>query len=335
VTPVQRAAPSAAASRSPRALHGTQSLLAVLAACWARPGLLARELAWRWSFGIPSLCILWHYGARILDGLLRAGTGVEELSIQQPVAALASLHAAYGFLRPRIAALAWLAPVLLVGWSIASGVGRSWLLRALAPGSRPRVLPMIALQMVRAAALCAFWATWFLLLRSAARRDVLAAGPNAEAGLVPLAAWVICLSLGLFVLWALTSWTFSLAAVRLAVGRRAPGSAGLLDRRIAPPSAATARGAAETPPAALVPRLMEVNLVLGIVKLALIVLAMVFSAVPLPFEAEMTGQSLSLWWAFVAVLFLAASDFFQVARLAAVLEFWEFWQSDRSTPDTL
>ena len=35
-------------------------------------------------------------------------------------------------------------------------------------------------------------------------------------------------------------------------------------------------------------KLVEVNLVLGIVRLALIVLAMVFSAIPLPFTADMT-----------------------------------------------
>ena len=40
--------------------------------------------------------------------------------------------------------------------------------------------------------------------------------------------------------------------------------------------------------ARLTAKLVEVNLVLGIVKLALIVLAMVFSAIPLPFEADMT-----------------------------------------------
>ena len=69
---------------------------------------------------------------------------------------------------------------------------------------------------------------------------------------------------------------------------------------------------------------------LGIVKLALIVLAMVFSAIPLPFEAQMSGHALYLWWAAVGVWYLAASDFFQVARLAA---FVEFWQRSRGTSE--
>jgi hypothetical protein len=62
--------------------------------------------------------------------------------------------------------------------------------------------------------------------------------------------------------------------------------------------------------------------VLGIVRLALIVLAMVFSAIPLPFTQDMTGMPLYLWWAAVTLLYFVASDFFQVARLAAFAQFW-------------
>jgi hypothetical protein len=65
--------------------------------------------------------------------------------------------------------------------------------------------------------------------------------------------------------------------------------------------------------------------VLGIVRLALIVLAMVFSAIPLPFAADMTGTALYLWWAFVTLLYLVANDFFQVARLAAFIQFWRLY----------
>jgi hypothetical protein len=79
---------------------------------------------------------------------------------------------------------------------------------------------------------------------------------------------------------------------------------------------------------ALTGKLVEVNLVLGIVKLALVVLAMVFSAIPLPFEADMTGTALSLWWAAVTLLYLVANDFFQVARLAAFVQFWRLYHPD-------
>jgi hypothetical protein len=69
-------------------------------------------------------------------------------------------------------------------------------------------------------------------------------------------------------------------------------------------------------------RLVEINLVMGIVKIALIVLAMVASACPLPFESVATPQFMLCWYAAVTVLYLVASDLFHVVRLVAYLELW-------------
>jgi hypothetical protein len=110
-----------------------------------------------------------------------------------------------------------------------------------------------------------------------------------------------------FIAWALWSWVLSIASVLIAAEDRNVASALVASVRLGP----------------LTMQLVEVNLVLGIVKLALIVLAMVFSAIPLPFETQMNGTALYVWWAAVAVWYLAASDFFQVARLAAFVEFWQ------------
>ncbi len=77
-------------------------------------------------------------------------------------------------------------------------------------------------------------------------------------------------------------------------------------------------------------QLVEVNMVMGIVKLALIVLALVFSATPLPFESAMSGTALYAWWALVTAAYLAASDFFQVARLVSFLQFWRLWHPARA-----
>jgi len=74
-------------------------------------------------------------------------------------------------------------------------------------------------------------------------------------------------------------------------------------------------------------KLVEINLVMGIVKIALIVLAMVFSACPLPFESVTTPEFLAWWWAGVTVLYLVASDFFHVARLVGYLELWRTYES--------
>ena len=87
-------------------------------------------------------------------------------------------------------------------------------------------------------------------------------------------AWVICLSLGIFVLWAFLSWIFSIAPLLAMLEGK--GVFASLGRTL---QLGKLKG-----------KLVEVNLVLGIVRLALIVLAIVFSAIPLPFEAEMTRQ---------------------------------------------
>jgi hypothetical protein len=72
----------------------------------------------------------------------------------------------------------------------------------------------------------------------------------------------------------------------------------------------------------LTSKLMEINLVMGIVKLALIVLAMVFSAAPLPFSDELGSDAMHWVWAGATLFFLVASDYFQVVRLKSFVEFW-------------
>jgi hypothetical protein len=65
---------------------------------------------------------------------------------------------------------------------------------------------------------------------------------------------------------------------------------------------------------------------MGIVKIALIVLALVLSATPLPFESVMTQDALMLWWMGVTLLYLVASDFFHVARLLGYLNLWRAFE---------
>lgn len=287
-------------------MRGTQSLVQIQAQCWRRPGLIARELAWRWSFGIPALLVLAIFGRLLLASLFAAHTGIEDFSLQQPVAAAQIIRASYDAILPGALARArWLVPLLMVGWAVASGVGRTFVLRALAPDGHLRTASLCALQLLRVAALMLTILMWFAMVRWAALRDVIRVPTGGEPNLVGFAAWLICLSLGSFVVWALWSWVLSIASVLIVVEGRSLPSALATSVRLGP----------------LTMKLVEVNLVLGIVKLALIVLAMVFSAVPLPFEAQMSGNALYVWWVAVGVLYLVASDFFQVARLAAFVTF--------------
>jgi hypothetical protein len=282
-------------------VRGTQSLVQICAACWKQPRLLGWELLWRWSFGIPAAAILYVEAARIVGEV--AALNLSGLSLSDPEQAATQLLAAAAALEPQITRTAlWLGPLLVVGWALASGLGRSAVLRRLEPGSRPAPVTLIWLQLLRILALVAACLGWYSAIHWAANATLTGSSPN----IVGYSAWVICLTLGAFVLWALLSWTFSIAPL-LAV-LEGLGVFRSLGRSLRLGS--------------LSGKLVEVNLVMGIVRLALIVLAMVFSAVPLPLLPDMTGTPLYLWWALITVLYLVAGDFFQVARLAVFVQFW-------------
>jgi hypothetical protein len=280
-------------------VRGTQSLLHICADCWKRPGLLGRELLWRWGFGIPAAALLCYQGVHIAAAVSPDLSG---LSLSDPMQAGQQIAQAAAAIKPEIEHVAaWLGPLLAIAWAIASGLGRTVVLKRLDTSLHAAPFTLILLQLLRMAALIGVWLGWYRAIQWAAN-VTLSATPN----LVGWSAWVICLSLGIFVLWALLSWIFSIAPLlAMLEGKGLVGSL-----------------ASSLHQGALTGKLVEVNLVLGIVRLALIVLAMVFSAIPLPFEADMSGTALYLWWAIVTVLYLVANDFFQVARLAAFVQFW-------------
>jgi len=286
-------------------VRGTQSLVYVCAACWKRPSLLGWELFWRWGFGIPAAAILYYDGAKVLGSVALDPNAV---SLTDPLQAGQQLATTAAALTPMVVPVAlWLGPLLAVSWAIASGLGRTAVLKRLDPALRPAPLALILLQLLRMAALIAVCLGWYSAIRWAAQATLYAATPN----LVAYSAWVICLSLGIFVLWALLSWIFSISPLLAMLEGTGVFRSLARSLRLG----------------ALTGKLVEVNLVLGIVRLALIVLAIVFSAIPLPFEADMTGTALTLWWIAVTLLYLVASDFFQVARLAAFVQLWRLYRS--------
>ena len=293
--------------------RGTQSFVHILARCWHRPSLLARELLWRWSFGIPLLALLWFEGQRIwLETAARLhGTGIFEFSLGYPMQGVVQVADAIAVLRPPVRNTAqWLLPLAMLAWSIAAGLGRNLVLRRYAPALPWRPVRMILLQLIRIVALVASFGIWYTAIHWAANYSLSVApasgGVADEPNLVLYCALVIIFSLGMFTVWALLSWVFSIAPLLAVLEDRSLTSSLLRSFRLGP----------------LAGKLVEINLVMGIVKLALIVLAMVFSATPLPFEAEVHGGALYAWWAGVTVLYIVASDFFQVARIVAFVELW-------------
>jgi hypothetical protein len=298
---------TAVAERQPQ-IRGTQSFLNTIAECWKKPSLLGLELLWRWGFGIPALALLGWEGFRILSSVSLAGTGITHFSLIDTVTAAQILSATADVLLPPICEVArWLLPVLVLSWALASGFGRSLVLRRYDPALRFAPWLMVGLQLLRILVLAASFALWFVGLHWAAWSSLSGPAPN----LVFYFVEAIALSFAIFFLWATISWVFSIAPL-LALLEGTGMIASL--RNSVRFGQGSLRG--------LRSKLVEINLVLGIVKVALVVLAMVSCATPVPFKEEINGTSLYVWWALVTVAYCVASDFFQVARVIGFMELW-------------
>ena len=211
-----------------------------------------------------------------------------------------------------LAVLRWLLPLAALAWLVVSGLGRSLLLRCMEARMPFRPVVMIVLQ---AAWLVLFALTlwgWFGSMQWAAATHIAGAG---EPDLVGYFIWAIFLSLGFFTVFALISWPLSIAPLLALLERRSVLSALGQSLRLGKPFTG---------------KLVEINLVLGIVKLALIVVAMVVSAAPLPFSDELGSSALHFVWAASLVFYLVANDYFQVVRLKAFIEFWRVFREQRA-----
>lgn len=285
----------------------TQGFVGNLTWTWRHPSVSAIEIAWRWLFGAPALWLVWHVLQGVLDAVPWRNTGVQNVSANQlltdPMAATLAASELMTLLLPGLLhAARWLVPVLLVGWVVFSSVGRSLVLRRMDQGLKPRLGTMFALQTVRVAVSVAIALVWLLGVRWLARvtiADPIAAG--GEPLIMLYTGGAIVLTLGLFVLAGAMSWVFAAAPI---VAMRE--DAGTLQ---------SLRGAAQAHGARA--GMMEINLVLSVVKIMLLVLAMAFSAFPLPFTTIVTEEYVLMWSALVALGYFAGSDFFHVTRLHA------------------
>jgi hypothetical protein len=259
-------------------------------------------------YGVPALLLIWHEVLRILRDAPVDFGALKRMSLLDPMGAAATMTKVMEVLLPPFLQLAmWLAPGLIVVWVVVSSVGRTVVLRRADKRLHARVWTLIVLQMVRLVALLVSFAVWFAGMQWAARVALLnPLSVGAEPNLVGYFAIVILVTLGLFTLWAVVSWTVSIAPLVAMLQDRGVGESLAVAFRLGP----------------LKPKLVEINLVMGIVKIALIVLAMVFSATPLPFESVTTPEFLAWWWVGVTVLYFVASDFFHVACLVAYLNLW-------------
>jgi hypothetical protein len=295
-------------------VRGTQSFVHTLTACWKRPSLTALEVLWRWVYGIPTLLVLRYEALKILQETPVDYAALTNMTVLDPMASAATMAKALIALLPPVLRVAmWLAPLLVVVWVVVSSVGRTLVMRRVDGRLHARLGTLIVLQAVRVVALLGSFVVWFLGMEWAAAVTV--TGPMAagsEPNLVGYFTLAIVGTLVLFLLWAVVSWALSVAPLLAMLRGLGVGGSLAAAFRLGP----------------LKSKLVEINLVMGIVKIALLVLALVFSASPLPFESVTTPEFLFWWWVFVTVLYFVASDFFHVARLVAYLQLWRAYEGD-------
>ena len=197
---------------------------------------------------------------------------------------------------PVLAVLRWLLPAAAMVWIVVSGLGRGLLLKRIDARMRFRPFTMMVTQGAWLGLFAlAVWG-WLHSMQWVAATHIAVTG---EPDLVGYFIWAIFLSLGFFTAFALASWPFSIAPLLVQRDNRSIASALRESLRLGKPFTG---------------KLIEINLVLGIVKLALIVVAMVFSAAPLPFSDELGSDALHLISAASVAFYLLANDFFQVVR---------------------
>lgn len=276
---------------------------------FGRPSLTLLEVAWRWLFGIPMLLVCWMQARQVLAVLPLESAGADNINFQNPWIAAVQCADAWTLYQPHvIAVVAWLAPAAALAYAMLSGLGRSLVMKRMDPHLPFRPAAMIVLQSAWLLGLGATCLGWFRTMQWAASTHIT---PSAEPDLIGYTMWAVFLSLGFFTLWALVSWVLSIAPLLVLLEDISPARALIRSLHLGK----AFRG-----------KLVEINLVMGIVKLALIVVAMVFSSVLIPFADQVGVGTLHLEWIVVSVFYFVASDYFQVVRLKGFVEFWRMYR---------
>lgn len=297
-------------------VRGTQSAVEQMGWVFTHPSLTALEVAWRWIFGAPLLVECWIQAQKILTALPPETLGLDTLDIANPWMSAVKIGAAWEMYQPHVfAVLKWLGPLAAIGWIVCSGIGRNLVMKRLERGVPFRPATMMLLQAVWLAVLVGVVWGWYASIGWAAARDI---GNGSDPDLVAYAGWVIFLSIGFFGVWALVSWIVTIAPMLVLLEGRSTLSGMCESLRLGK---------------AFTSKLVEINLVMGIVTVALVVLAMVFSSVLLPFADVVGSEALHVDWLIVSICYFVASDYFQVVRLKGFVEFWHMFRGPGSGPN--
>ena len=290
-------------------VRGTQTLVEQMGWMLRHPGVVAAEVGWRWLFGIPFLLLLWTRLQHVLVVLTPEESGLTNINVQNPWLAAGQLSGAWWQYRPLVAhELRWLAPVAVLVWIVISGLGRNLTLKKADPGLRFRPFAMMGLQGVWLALFGGVCWGWF---RSVAWVGATHLPTGSEPDLIGFSIWLIFLSLAFFTVWALLGWIVSVAPILMLLENCSAGSALRMTTKLGRPFTS---------------ELVEIGMVMGIVNLALLVVAMVLSAAPLPFSDQLGGDAMHTVWAGAAIFYLIAHDYFQVVRLRCFMRFWQIFR---------
>ncbi len=300
-------------------MRGTQLLVVHMGAVMRRPGLTLIEIGWRWLVGIPVLVVLWQQALGILAQYPLESSGAGSIDFTNPWLMAQQIAGAWSYYIPHVtAAMRWLLPAWAAAWVVVSALGRNLLLMRIEPRLRFRPVTMIVLHAAWMAMFLLVVYGWFRSMEWVTATHM--SGTNIDSGgepdLVGFSIWTIFLSLGFFTLWALVNWIVAVAPL-----------IALLEER---GSALSALGQSLRLGRPFTGKLVEINLVMGIVKIALAVVAMVFSAAPLPFSDELGSGAMHAVVAASLVFFLVANDYFQVVRIKAFVEFWKIFRSEEA-----
>ena len=303
---------SAPGGRAP--VRGAQTFVGLMGVVWKRRDLTAIEVAWRWVVCGPLVFLATKvFLARIAphsEEIEIFWASLSTFTIFKPLELISALYRFFALLWPRLyETLVWFFPCFAVAWSLAAAVGRTTWLRRYQPDVARRIPTVALLMLLRLSKLAALLALWIAGITLAVRVAVITpASQGQEANLVLCAAMIIVETLLLFMAWSVTNWVIQLAPL-VAMAK----NVGVVKSIVL----------AIRAPREVRSRLMEINLVMGIVKVGLLVLAMVLSACPLPFANVETQEYLMFWWVGVVVLWLVMSDYFHVVRTVAYLRLWQ------------
>ncbi|MEO6924744.1 MAG: hypothetical protein ABI142_13030, partial [Bryocella sp.] len=195
---------------------------------------------------------------------------------------------------------------LALFWIVIATIGRAIILRQLDPRLRTPYVKLFFLNLARFILTAACFIAWVATTTYAFHRLIwLRLANGGDANVVLAFTLTVVSALLLFLLYCAISWLFYLAPI------------------------AVMQPAATKSSPALRSRLVEINLVMGIVRVCLTLLGMVFSACPLPFLTVETEKYLHFWLLGVFLLYVVASDFFHVVRLAAYQRLYEAFRFNK------